>query len=513
MRKVLIVLGVITVLSLVGALTGSGMQLPGSSSSKSSTTQLSGSTGNVSNTASKSTSSAAAIATPTVAPALATPTPPPLSNLDTQHQALVLLNPSSARPGSTVSVSGSGFTPGSTVDIYLKHKADDTGTNLGFVQADKSGSFGGFNVTLPSGYVSGPFIVDVRQHDGAHEATATGTVAANSPTVTLGTMVGKPGDVIAYSLKGFAPTETVKVYFNSLSSTPIGTVVTDQSGNVQQDSLKVPFGAIGNNSFIFVGQKSQSPVTMPFQMLNLYPSMTVNTYATKADTTITFTGKGFGPNERVLLYLNSVNSSPVAVVNADGNGGFKNAAPFTLPFGVNGKATFIGIGEQSQAPSTVSIDILPYTPLAETSTYGGRPGTTITFYGSGWARQEVVHVYVGRTQGSAGTEVSCLLSDQQGNFGAAGSYTIDSSVQPGQLVFTLIGDKSKSPASAKMQVMAPDAGTTLPPMTASKPFHCPYSGGSGAQVASQPLPTPTPVPAPPPTNSGQPPSDQNTSGN
>src|SRR5690242_16588836 len=108
MRKVLIVLGIITVLSLVGALTGSGMTLPGSSSS-SSTTQLSGPNGNATKTSSNTSTGSstgapttvAAIATPTPVSAVATPTPLPVSKLDTQHQALVLLNPSSARPGST----------------------------------------------------------------------------------------------------------------------------------------------------------------------------------------------------------------------------------------------------------------------------------------------------------------------------------------------------------------------------------------------------------------------------
>lgn len=522
MRKVLIVLGVITVLSLVGALTGSGMTLPGSSSS--STTQLSGPTPNAprtsSNTSTASSTGAptavAAIASPTPAVAGPTPTPLPVSRLDTQHQALVLLNPSSARPGSTVSVTGSGFDPGATVDVYLKHTKDDNGTNLGFVQADKSGSFGGFNVTLPSTYVAGPFIVDVREHSGSHEALATGTVAANSPSVTLGTSVGKPGDVVAYSMKGFAPTETVKIYFNSLSTTPLDTVVTDQSGNVRQDNLTVPFGAIGNNSFIFVGQKSQSPVTATFLMLNLYPTLIVNTYATKADTTVTFSGKGFGPNERVILHLNDVSSPPIGIATADASGTFKNEAAFTVPFGVNGKTTFIALGEQSQAPATVGIDILPYTPMAETSTYGGRPGTTVTFYGTGWARQEVVHIFTGRGQGSSGTEVSCLLTDTQGNFGAAGSYTIQPNQQAGQLVFTMVGDKSQVPATAKMQVMAPDAGTTMPAAPASKPFKCPYTSGSSAQAqaASQPLPTPTPVPPPPAAdNSSQGASDQNSGQN
>lgn len=112
--------------------------------------------------------------------------------------------------------------------------------------------------------------------------------------------------------------------------------------------------------------------------------------------------------------------------------------------------------------------------------------------------------------------MSCLLTDTQGNFGAAGSYTIEPNQQAGQLVFSLVGDKSQVPASAKMQVMAAGAGTTLPAAPASKPFKCPYTSGSGAQAqtASQPLPTPTPVPAPPAAdNSSQGASDQNSGQN
>jgi len=491
MRKLLVVLGVITVVSLLGGLAGSGLSLPWTSSGSTpspSTALLATPSGN------QAASQATVVATPTTSGP--TPTPIAVSQLVTSHTPLVLLNPSSARPGSTIGVTGSGFDPGTTIDLTLKHTKDDQGKPLGFVQADKSGSFGGFNLTLPSDFVSGPFLVIAQQHNGGKQAMATGTVAANSPQVTFGTQVGKPGDVIAYSLKGFAPDEVVKIYFNSLASPAIATVRTDQAGNVRQDSLSVPFGAIGNNAFIFVGQKSQSPVTVGFLMLNLYPTITVNTYATRADSTLTFSGKGFGPNERVLLHLNSVQSPPVAVIQADGTGSFKNAAPFTIPFELKGKNTFIAIGEQSQAPSTVSIDVLPYTPLAETSTYGGRPGTTVTFYGTGWARDEIVHVYVGRTQQSQGDMVSCFLTDANGNFGAAGSYTLSSNLQAGQIVFTLLGNKSQVPTTAKMQVMAPDTNVPLALGPTPTPFHCPYDSNPAA-ATSQPLPTPTPV-APPP---------------
>jgi hypothetical protein len=487
MRKVLILLGIISALSLVGALAGSGLSVPGTASSTAPPpTPLTVGT--------PSASQLAAIAIPTPATALLTPAPLPARSIVTTHEALVLLNPSSARPGSTIGVTGSGFDAGTTVDIYLKHSPDDTGKNLGFIQADKSGSFGGFNLTLPADFASGPFIVVVQQHNSAKQAMATGTVAANSPVVTFGTQVGKSGDVIAYSLKGFAPGEKVNIYFNSLSSPRLATVVTGPAGDLRQDNLTVPFGAIGNNSFIFVGQKSQSPVTVTFLMLNLYPTLSVNTYATRADSTLAFSGKGFGPAERVFIHLNSVQSPPIAIAKADASGVFKSGALFTLPYALKGKSTFIAIGEQSDAPATVSVDVLPYTPAAETSTYGGRAGTTVTFYGTGFGRDELVHVYAGRTALSQGEEVSCFRSDTQGNFGAAGSYTISSGTQPGQLSFTLIGQSSDAPALAKMQVMAPSANEPAPPAVAPKPFHCPLNG----QLASVALPTPTPVPPPPP---------------
>lgn len=490
MRKLLVVLGVITIVAVVGGLTGSGLSLPGSSN------------GGAAPPSSAANHGAPAVnrvlGQPSSTPTSVVPTPTPIaaSQLVTSHSPLVLLNPSSARPGSTIGVTGSGFDAGTTVDITLKHQKDDTGKALGFVQADKSGSFGGFNLALPSDFVSGPFVVVAQEHGGSKQATATGTVAANSPQVTFGTQVGKPGDVVAYSLKGFAPDEAVKIYFNSLTSPIVDTVHTDQAGNVRQDSLSVPFGAIGNNAFIFVGQKSQSPVTVGFLMLNLYPTLSVNTYATRADSTLTFNGKGYGPNERVILHLNSVQSPPIAVVSADGTGSFKNAAAFTIPFELKGKNTFIAIGEQSQAPSTVSIDILPYTPLAETSTYGGRPGTTVTFYGTGWARDEVVHVFAATNPQSQGNLVSCFLSDPNGNFGATGSYTVEPNLQAGQLVFTLIGNKSQVPATAKMQVMAPDSNIPLAPAPTPAQFKCPYDNNPAA-AQTQALPTPTPVPPPP----------------
>jgi hypothetical protein len=503
MRKVIVVVGLISIVFLWSKLSGSGLSLPGTASSSiTPATPVAMATPNAAmNPNAAMTPNVVATSNSVLPTAVGTPLASPststtitTSQIVTTTGPLVLLNPSKARPGSTVGVTGSGFEPGSTIDLFLKHQQSDAGKNLGFVQADKGGSFGGFNLTLPTDFASGPFIIVATQHDGKKASYAIGTVAANSPTVTFGTTVGKVGDAVTFTLKGFAPNEVVSIYFNSLTSPPVGTVTTDPSGGAPRQTIKVPYGAVGNNAFIFVGKTSQSPVTVSYTLLNLYPSLIVNTYATKADTTVSFGGKGFGPNERVFIHVNSITAPPIGIAMADATGSFKNGGQFTIPFALHGKTNIIAVGEQSQAPVSISIDVLPYTPSAETSTYGGRPGTTVTFYGNGFARGELVHVYVGRTVQRAGNEVSCFMSDPQGAFSAGGSYTLQSGTSPGTLVFTLVGDKSKVPASAKMQVMGTTPGEPAPPAVKTAPFHCDLL----ASTAVAPLPTPTPVTAAPP---------------
>src|SRR5262249_36117801 len=159
-------------------------------------------------------------------------------------------------------------------------------------------------------------------------------------------------------------------------------------------------------------------------VLQLYPTVKLTSYALRADSLMAFSGAGFGPAERVFVFLNSTNGQPLAVVNSDGNGSFKNAPGFVVPFCMNGKQTLIFMGEQSRAPLAVAFTVLPYSPLVQPSTYGGFPGTTITFYAAGFARSEIVHVYVGHTKSTTGTLVNCFQADDRGNAAAVGSYQI-----------------------------------------------------------------------------------------
>jgi nucleoid-associated protein YgaU len=411
------------------------------------------------------------------------PTPTPVvvqiqgTAVSIQAKPLLLLNPSTVRQGSSVGVTGSGFDPGATVDIYVKQQVADSVDPLTFVQVDKSGGFGGVTFAVPDSLPRGNFIVEASQRESDNVARATAVVAGGSPQVKLGTQAAKSGDTVQLSAAGFGPDEDVNVYWNDLSSDVIGSLHTDDAGGVRQGSVRVPFGAVGNNGFIFVGAKSESPVTVPFQMLNLYPSVDLSSYAIKPDNVLSFSGKDFGPGEQVTVYLNNPDAPPLTAIQTDDSGGFTNSGGFLVPFGLKGKQTLIFMGKDSKAPTTASFDTLPYTPSAQPSTYGGRPGTTLTFYAIGFARNEVVHALVGRSQDSPGQEVSCFRTDPTGNAASGGSYVVPGDASPGQLVFSLIGSRSEAVATAALEVIASDVPVQVPPQA---PFTCDLTDGPDA---------------------------------
>ena len=391
----------------------------------------------------------------------------------TTSGALILLNPGIVRQGTSMGVTGSGFDPGATVDLLIKQRASDPGQAVGSYKTDMYGAFYA-NLTMPQTLSSGTFFVVASERGSQKVSQAAGVVAGGVPQLKLSTQVGKPGDVITVSASGFSPNETIKVYWNTTSGQPITTLQANGGGGIGQAPVQVPFGAAGVNTFMFIGAKSQSMVAATFYLLSLYPTVKLSSYAIQADNLLSFSGKGFGPSERVLVYMNSTNGQPAAVIQASQNGTFSNAGSFLIPFALQGRQTFIFLGEESRASVAVGWTVLPYAPNAQTSTYGGLPGTTISFYASGFARSEIVHVYVGSTQNSAGTMVSCFRTNDKGNAIASGSYVIPGNVQ-GKLSFKLIGTKSDGIATATMSIATPPAPVQVPPQA---PFTCPLDNAT-----------------------------------
>src|SRR5262249_17162106 len=162
---------------------------------------------------------------------------------------VILLNPGVVRQGTQVIVTGTGFPPKATIDLVLKRQAGGQSLAATFVQADKTGSFGGAILPVPTSLSSGTFLVQAAARGSAQVAEAAGTIAGGTPQVKLGVQVAQPGDLIVFSLHGFSPGEPINIYWNTMGGQPVATVHADGGGAVGQGTVQVPYGAVGPNTF------------------------------------------------------------------------------------------------------------------------------------------------------------------------------------------------------------------------------------------------------------------------
>jgi hypothetical protein len=405
-------------------------------------------------------------------------------------QPIILLNPGLVAPGGQVSVQGSGFDPGATVVVRLLAKRSSQGTEVAMGKTNKTGSlFTEF--TMPSSANGSDETVVAQEGGSSKSATAQLVSPAGAASVSIvGKMAGQPGNTVTISATGFGPGETVDVYWGRMNGTPAATLTADGSGSISRASVPVGVAPVGPTTLVLVGTKTDATATAPYQMLGLYPSTTPHPYAVLSGKTMTYTGSGFAPGEQVLIYFNASGGTPALTVQANSGGSFSTS--FVVPFGLTGRQTLTAIGEESRAAVSTSFTVLPYSPAVQASTYGALPGTSISFYANGFAPGEVVLVYLGRGQGSAGTLVTAFRVNALGDAAAAGSYVIPSNAGP-MLYFTLVGQESGGSGVAKVGVTTPPGAVTipsqpayvLPPSLGGKPAPQPSATASQSAAASQ----------------------------
>ncbi len=381
-------------------------------------------------------------------------------------EPLVVLNPGLVRPGGTVSVSGSGFDAGAKVDVLLSDgKAKK---KVASSKVTKDGSVTASFTFPPEPSGSAKQEVTVKQRGGTKSDTAEAMLAQGVGTATISPVAGRPGSKVTLSATGFDPGEKLSVYWGRARGTPAQTLQADENGSVQKVPVQVGVGATGTTSMFVMGTKSGAAASAAFQVLGLYPSAAVKPYAIKAAQKVTFSAKGFAPGERVLIRLNSAKGPPLMAATTDAGGSFSGAG-FTVPFDLTGQQALIMVGEQSRATIKTGFTILPYMPNARASAYGAQPGTSLTFYVDGYAPNEAVHVFVGRSKGGGGQLVSAFRVDGKGRAGAAGSYTVPGDAGNGVSV-TLVGAKSGASATSVIKVDNSGGPVNIPP---PPPYHLP----------------------------------------
>jgi hypothetical protein len=365
---------------------------------------------------------------------------------------IIVVNPGLVTPGAKATIEGAGFDAKSTVDLFLKTSAKQSeGKGIASAKTDKSGSIN-TQFTVPESVSKGAVLV-AQQRDADKVAEAQLVSGGVVGSVKINKAVGKPGDSVSLSIRGFGAGERINVFWGRVAGKPDATLTADGSGGIGRADVKVGVAPTGAGTLILVGEKSKTTATAPFQILGLYPTIKSSPYALKAGQRIGVSAAGFAPEERVLFYINSASGVPAFTSNADANGNVGSVA-FDVPFGLEGEQSLTAIGDRTRAVVRAGFQVMPYTPTAEPSTYSGKAGTAVSFYVEGFAANETVTLYAGGPNGDA-KKITTFQVDAKGAAEAAGSYPI-TQADEGGVAFKLVGSKSGGEAKAGVNAAQED---------------------------------------------------------
>jgi hypothetical protein len=307
-------------------------------------------------------------------------------------------------PGSTLTFSGSGYAPDEIVAVFSGQ------TNLGSFTTDELGTF------LGAGSVN-------INYDQANTAASYQLVGSVSKTpVNLSVGIGQmmtqitpssyyvlPYAPFSVAVSGFAPAETVQLMNGT---TLLATATTDTEGSATFSAVTLPAGS-SSATLIATGTTSNASATATIGIGSYNPSVVASNYYARPGTSILLTGSGFAPNEPLTITAGST-SEPAT---ADATGAF--TAQITVPFGsTTSTLAIVTTGSMSDASSTTSITLAPFTPQVSPSTYYAQPGSAISFTGSGFVANEPISVSLN------GTVVGSETADATGAFTSTGTYTL-----------------------------------------------------------------------------------------
>jgi hypothetical protein len=317
-------------------------------------------------------------------------------------------------------------------------------------------------------------------------ARAKFTVAYLTPKIVMDTYSVKSNHTFGFTGSGFTPGETVDVRLGGLGGAPLATFTSDAQGNVTGQDVPLPLVQAGDYTIYFVGEQSQNPVSVGFNVQGFTPWVVLDSYSLAPYSVVGFTGQDFVPGDQVNVYLDRRDGDPLLRLNADDNGQFAVKSAFQLPDMRHGDHQLLFVGSKGGANITAKFVVLPFSPGLQLTNYAGRPGTPIAFTGDGWARNETLRAFAGEDR----TQVVTFQTDASGAFDTAGSFRLPIGTVAGGVPLTVRGDTSQAEVTVWYQAleMKPSAELTAyqgPPGTVVSFTGRAFAGGETVHVHLQ----------------------------
>ncbi len=253
------------------------------------------------------------------------------------------LSSHTSAPGGTVVASGGGFAPHEGVGVSI------AGGVLAGATTNDLGSFSGKPVVVPQ-KPAGSYTA-LATGDHRDQASANFYISGYYPVAAPSAWYVLPGQTLTFSGHGFAPSEVISI------SNVVGSAASanaDGSGAFTSGSMLVPFEWQGTSRTIQVaGATSDVSIPLTIKIGTFYPQIEPSTYYAAFNSSVTIDGRGFAPNESVIL---SSNDTQLGQRKADGSG----AVHFSLTMPTTGSSiTFTAKGSLSLQSSSRTINLHP----------------------------------------------------------------------------------------------------------------------------------------------------------
>lgn len=368
-----------------------------------------------------------------------------------QAESYLTLDSFSGNPGQTINVSGGGWTANDTINLYFSSVIETP------QKSTTTGADGSFstNITIPANAMQGPLAV-IGVNSSNIQKSNSYYVVPLSASITSTTTSHSPFGSVTVSGTGFAPNEKVTLGLAGTSTT----AQADSLGSFNT-ALTVPPVPSGLYIIQATGQLSGARSTdylNYFWIDAFYPSVSPSAYYLIPGQTLSFSGSGFAPNEKITITTMGTTSA-LSTFAANDGGIFTDAGGFTIPFDFAGaNKTFTLSGTLSHGAAATGVTFGNFYAYASPTSYYLLPTQQVAFNGGGFAAGETINVF--RTNES--TPLTSFVTDNLGSFLDAGSINTPADAAGSLLSFTLIGAMSHAQTQVALGI-----GSFYPSITPS----------------------------------------------
>jgi hypothetical protein len=339
------------------------------------------------------------------------------------------LSASQGAPGTTIVVSGSGYTAGSLPTVLWN--------GLG---VSSSGSVNATALTasfIVPQYPRGTYLLSVTTSAG--DTTLTPIQFTITPQLTLATTSAGVGDQISISGSGFTASGSVTLYYDSV----VQSTTTANPNGVVTATFTVPQSSRGTHTIMAIGPGGTG-IESVSTLFSVTSKVTVTPAIAAAGEPVTIAGSGFAASQSVSVLFDE---NVIATTTADGMGAF-TLAGFAFPSAPSGSHT-VRVQDATGASFSISVTskkVLNITPAS------GPGATRVTVSGSGFAANQALTIAL-----DAVPVTSSITTDARGSFsgavdipqspGGAHQFAVSDGLSSEEKTFTVVTTATATPAS------------------------------------------------------------------